>query len=110
MILQIRRSRKNRLAVKRLTVNHRKFEAIVHLAAALEVGESVLDRSSYYDNKVADTIRLLRTAQAAGIDKEVFSSTCDTYAIPSSITLTEAHVQSPINTYMVEASWSSSRY
>ena len=73
--------------------------AIVHFAAAIEVGESVRDPGAYYDNNVAGTITLLRAAQAAGIDKIVFSSTCATYGIPSSIPMNEAHAQSPINPY-----------
>jgi nucleoside-diphosphate-sugar epimerase len=76
-----------------------KPEAIVHFAAAIEVGESVRDPGGYYDNNVAGTITLLRAAQAAGIDKIVFSSTCATYGIPSSIPMDEAHAQSPINPY-----------
>jgi UDP-glucose 4-epimerase len=73
--------------------------AIMHFAAAIEVGESVRDPGGYYDNNVAGTITLLRAAQAAGIDKLVFSSTCATYGIPSSIPMNEAHAQSPINPY-----------
>jgi len=73
--------------------------AIMHFAAAIEVGESVRDPGAYYDNNVAGTITLLRAAQAAGIDKIVFSSTCATYGIPSSIPMNEAHAQSPINPY-----------
>src|SRR5258705_12470394 len=73
--------------------------AIIHFAAAIEVGESVRDPGAYYDNNVAGTITLLRAAQAAGIDKIVFSSTCATYGIPSSIPMNEAHAQSPINPY-----------
>jgi UDP-glucose 4-epimerase len=76
-----------------------KPEAIIHFAAAIEVGESVRDPGGYYDNNVAGTIMLLRAAQAAGIDKIVFSSTCATYGIPSSIPMNEAHAQSPINPY-----------
>jgi UDP-glucose 4-epimerase len=76
-----------------------KPEAIVHFAAAIEVGESVRDPGCFYDNNVAGTISLLRAAQAAGIDKIVFSSTCATYGIPASIPIHEAHVQSPINPY-----------
>src|SRR5260370_36352746 len=56
-----------------------KPEAIVHFAAAIEVGESVRDPGAYYDNNVAATITLLRAAQATGNDKIVFSSTCATY-------------------------------
>jgi len=73
--------------------------AIIHLTAAIEVGASVQDPGGYYDNNVARTITLLRAAQAAGIDKNVFSSTCATYGIPSSIPMNEAHAQSPINPY-----------
>jgi UDP-glucose 4-epimerase len=71
----------------------------MHFAALIEVGASVQDPTGYYDNNVAGTITLLRAAQAAGIDKMVFSSTCATYGIPSSIPMNEAHAQSPINPY-----------
>src|SRR5437660_9111618 len=74
-------------------------QAVIHFAAAIEVGDSVRDPSGFYDNNVAGTISLLRAAQAAGIDKIVFSSTCATYGIPLSIPMNEAHVQSPINPY-----------
>jgi UDP-glucose 4-epimerase len=73
--------------------------AIVHFAAAIEVGESVRDPGGFYDNNVAGTITLLRAAQAAGIDKFVFSSTCATYGVPSSMPMNEAHPQFPINPY-----------
>ena len=76
-----------------------KPQAIIHFAAAIEVGESVRDPSGYYDNNVGGTITLLKAAQAAGIDKMVFSSTCATYGIPSSIPMNEAHPQLPINPY-----------
>jgi UDP-glucose 4-epimerase len=74
-------------------------EAIVHFAAAIEVGESVKNPGAYYDNNVGGTISLLRAAQAAHIDKIVFSSTCATYGIPSSIPMNESHAQLPINPY-----------
>jgi UDP-glucose 4-epimerase len=76
-----------------------KPQAIIHFAAAIEVGESVRDPGGYFDNNVGGTITLLRAAQAAGIDKIVFSSTCATYGIPSTIPIDESHVQSPINPY-----------
>jgi UDP-glucose 4-epimerase len=76
-----------------------KPEAILHFAAAIEVGDSIRDPLGYYDNNVAGTITLLRAAQAAGIDKIVFSSTCATYGIPLSIPIDESHAQSPINPY-----------
>jgi UDP-glucose 4-epimerase len=74
-------------------------QAIIHFAAAIEVAESVQDPAAYYDNNVGGTITLLRAAQAAGINKIVFSSTCATYGIPQSIPMNEAHAQAPINQY-----------
>jgi UDP-glucose 4-epimerase len=74
-------------------------QAIIHFAAAIEVGESVRDPGGFYDNNVGGTITLLRAAQAAGINKIVFSSTCATYGIPCSIPMDEAHAQLPINPY-----------
>jgi UDP-glucose 4-epimerase len=76
-----------------------KPQAIIHFAAAIEVGESVRDPGGYFDNNVGGTITLLRAAQSAGIDKIVFSSTCATYGIPSTIPMEESHAQLPINPY-----------
>jgi UDP-glucose 4-epimerase len=73
--------------------------AIIHFAAAIEVGQSVQDPGGFYDNNVAGTISLLRAAQAAGIDKIVFSSTCATYGVPLSMPMDETHAQLPINPY-----------
>src|ERR1017187_239397 len=79
----------------------RKYQpfAIMHFAAAIEVGESIRNPSSFYENNVSGSITLIRAAQAAGIDKMVFSSTCATYGVPNSMPMTESHSQSPINPY-----------
>ena len=73
--------------------------AIIHFAAAIEVGESVKDPGFFYENNVTGTITLLRAAQAAGINRIVFSSTCATYGVPVAVPMNEAHAQSPINPY-----------
>jgi UDP-glucose 4-epimerase len=73
--------------------------AILHFAALIEVGESVKDPVSFYDNNVIGALTLLSAAQAAGIDAFVFSSTCATYGLPQSMPLDEAHRQVPINPY-----------
>jgi len=46
------------------------------------IGESVQNPAGFYDNNVSGTIALLLAAQAAGINKMVFSSTCATYGVP----------------------------
>ncbi|MBB3660967.1 UDP-glucose-4-epimerase GalE [Rhizobium sp. BK650] len=73
--------------------------AILHFAALIEVGESVKDPVSLYENNVIGTLTLLSAAQAAGINAFVFSSTCATYGLPQSVPLDETHRQVPINPY-----------
>jgi len=73
--------------------------AIIHFAALIEVGQSLLDPLSFYDNNVGGTIGLLSAAAAAGIDKLVFSSTCATYGDPQAMPMAEDHRQVPINPY-----------
>jgi hypothetical protein len=50
--------------------------AIVHFAAAIEIGESVQNPAGFYDNNASGTISLLLAAQAAGVDKIVFPFPC----------------------------------
>ncbi|NNU69372.1 MULTISPECIES: UDP-glucose 4-epimerase GalE [Rhizobium] len=73
--------------------------AILHFAALIEVGESVKDPVSFYENNVIGTLTLLSAAQAADINAFVFSSTCATYGLPQSVPLDETHRQVPINPY-----------
>ena len=73
--------------------------AILHFAALIEVGESVKDPVSFYENNVIGTLTLLSAAQAAGVKAFVFSSTCATYGLPQSLPLDENHRQLPINPY-----------
>ncbi|MCM2397916.1 UDP-glucose 4-epimerase GalE [Rhizobium sp. S95] len=73
--------------------------AIMHFAALIEVGESVKDPPSFYENNVIGSLTLLSAAQAAGIKAFVFSSTCATYGLPEQVPMDETHRQQPINPY-----------
>jgi UDP-glucose 4-epimerase len=73
--------------------------AIVHFAGAIEVAASLQNPVSFYDINVSGAIALFSAAQAAGIDKLVFSSTCATYGAPLSTPMSETHPQLPINPY-----------
>lgn len=75
------------------------FEAVIHFAASLDVGESVKHPLAYYENNVVNTVRLLRVMQQYDVRKFVFSSTCATYGVPESVPITETMSQSPINPY-----------
>ena len=73
--------------------------ALMHLAGLIEVGESLRDPQSFYDNNVAGSVTLFGAAQEAGVRTVVFSSTCATYGSPVHMPIREHHPQHPINPY-----------
>lgn len=74
-------------------------DAVMHFAAFIEVGESVLQPLSFYDNNVHGTITLLKAMHKAGIQHFVFSSTCATYGVPQILPIPEDHPQNPLSPY-----------
>ena len=81
------------------TMSEGQFEAVMHFAALLSVGESVNHPLKYYENNVVNTVRLLQAMERHGVRKFVFSSTCATYGVPTSVPITEDLPQSPTNPY-----------
>jgi UDP-glucose 4-epimerase len=75
------------------------ISAVIHFAAYAYVGESIQNPRKYYRNNVVASLTLLETMVDHGIKKIVFSSTCATYGIPSTIPITEEQAQNPINPY-----------
>lgn len=76
-----------------------KIEAVVHCAALIEVGVSVKDPASFYDNNVLGALALLDVMREFGVSAFVFSSTCATYGAPQRMPLDETHPQLPLNPY-----------
>lgn len=76
-----------------------RFDAVMHFAALLNVGESVEQPLRYYRNNVANTLKLLESMQAAEIRRFVFSSTCAVYGEPQHLPITEDLPRNPINPY-----------
>ena len=75
------------------------FDAVIHFAAFINVGESVQNPLKYYMNNIARPLVLLDAMQAAGVKRFVFSSTCATYGVPTQIPIPETEKQDPINPY-----------
>jgi len=75
------------------------FDAVMHFAAFLNVGESVDQPLKYYRNNVANTLNLLEAMRDGGVRRFVFSSTCATYGEPAQMPITEDLPQKPINPY-----------
>ncbi|MBI4766549.1 MAG: UDP-glucose 4-epimerase GalE [Deltaproteobacteria bacterium] len=75
------------------------LEAVLHLAAYCQVGESVEDPEKYYGNNVSKGLVLLRNMRTFGIKKIVFSSTAAVYGEPLSTPIAETHPTQPLNPY-----------
>lgn len=73
--------------------------AIIHFAADALVGESVADPAKYYRNNTLGSFNLLEAARRNGVNQIVFSSTCASYGIPTTLPIPEEHPQAPINAY-----------
>lgn len=76
-----------------------KIDIVMHFAAFIEVGESVIDPGKYYENNVAKVINLLNQMVESNIKYFVFSSTAATFGEPVEETISETHPQRPINPY-----------
>jgi UDP-glucose 4-epimerase len=75
------------------------FDAVVHFAGSIAVGESVRDPAKYYQNNLSGTLNLLDAMRAHEVNKLVFSSTAAIFGVPQYVPIDEAHPQAPINPY-----------
>ncbi|BET27243.1 UDP-glucose 4-epimerase [Limnobacter thiooxidans] len=75
------------------------FDAVMHFASFIQVGESVQKPAMYYENNVTNTLNLLDTMRLSGVDKFIFSSTAATFGEPQYSPIDEQHPQLPINPY-----------
>ena len=73
-------------------------DAVIHFAGLLSVGGSMKDPRSYFHTNMVKGMALLEAAQAAGVPRFIFSSTCATYGVPQG-PLTEDHIKEPVNPY-----------
>lgn len=75
------------------------IHAVMHFAAFIEVGRSMRDPLSFYENNMSKTIMLLQAMIEHSVKKFIFSSSCAVYGMPQSATLNESHSKSPISPY-----------
>jgi len=73
--------------------------AVLHFAAASDVGESVRNPAKYWRNNVVGSLNLLDAMREAGCDRFVFSSTCAVYGDQDGVVLDESASEAPINAY-----------
>lgn len=75
------------------------FDAVIHLAAFIDVGESVVDPAKYYLNNVVNTIKLLEAMRRHHVNVMIFSSTAALYGRTEEVLINEEHPIAPLNPY-----------
>lgn len=75
------------------------FDAVMHFAAFIEAGESVISPEIYFDNNSARALTLLRAVLKHKVPRFVFSSTAAVYGEPRRIPVTEDNPLEPTNAY-----------
>jgi UDP-glucose 4-epimerase len=74
-------------------------EAVVHMAALAEVGESVAEPGLYADVNLVGTETLIGAALDAGVSRIVFSSTAAVYGAPERMPIDEDAATAPTSPY-----------
>ncbi len=76
-----------------------RFDAVMHFAASIEAGESVLCPEKFFDNNCARTLTLLQAVLQYRVPRFVLSSTAAVYGEPQRTPITEDHPLEPTNAY-----------
>lgn len=76
-----------------------KINAVMHLAASIEVEESVKEPVKYLENNALNTARLLEAMAEAGVNNIIFSSTAAVYGEQAEQPLTESAAINPGSPY-----------
>ncbi len=76
-----------------------RFDAVLHFASFIQVGESVVQPAKYYTNNLANTLNLLNAMVKYGVQRFVFSSTAAIFGEPQYVPIDEKHPIAPINPY-----------
>lgn len=75
------------------------FDAVIHFAAFIAVGESMRNPEVYFHNNVGGTVSLLDAMATAGVRRLVFSSTAAVYGTPEEVPITEETPKNAVNPY-----------
>ena len=75
------------------------FDAVLHFAALIEAGESMVHPETFFRNNTAATLTLLEALLAEGPRKFVFSSTAAVYGEPEAVPIPEDARLKPTNVY-----------
>lgn len=76
-----------------------RFDAIMHFAASIEAGESMIHADRFFSNNVVNSVHLLNAAVQHGIKQLVFSSTAAVYGDEVELPIKESEPTHPTNVY-----------
>jgi UDP-glucose 4-epimerase len=76
-----------------------KPNGVIHFAAYIEAGESMIDPAKYYRNNVIGSLNLLDAMVQTNANNLVFSSTAAVYGNPKRIPIAEKSPKKPTNCY-----------
>ena len=89
---------RDRDKVTALVKEHR-VEGVVHFAAKIQVGESMVKPRMYFQDNLVATLSLLETLLDASVGTFILSSTAAVYGDPEYTPIDEEHPKKPVNTY-----------
>ncbi|MCX8197574.1 MAG: NAD-dependent epimerase/dehydratase family protein [Candidatus Micrarchaeota archaeon] len=87
------------LDILRLQRLFEKAEAVIHLAALVDVQASVSDPYADFQVNAQGTINVLEAARRRGIKKVVFASSAAVYGNPKTLPIAESHPTEPLSPY-----------
>lgn len=80
-------------------MSERRFDAVIHFAAFIAVGESMKIPEMYFHNNTAGSLSLLTAMIRTGVRNIVFSSTAAVYGMPERMPIRESEPYAPVNAY-----------
>lgn len=86
---------------ERMKAEIKDFEAVFHLAALIEAGESVKYPQQFVDTNVTGSLNVMEAMRENGITTFIFSSTAAVYGEPEKVPIDEDDRTIPINPYGV---------
>lgn len=72
---------------------------VIHFAGSILVSESLARPLAYYRNNTANTLSLLETCAANGVERFIYSSTAAVYGVPETVPVSETAPIRPITPY-----------
>jgi UDP-glucose 4-epimerase len=84
---------------KSARAENRPFDGVMHFAALIEAGESMVRPETFFRNNTASTLALLEAMLAHGPKRLVFSSTAAVYGEPEEVPILEDARLRPTNAY-----------